>query len=601
MRRVVIALACVALWGVVSPAAAADLSFTASVDQSTVGIGQQFELVLEVRGEGMLSVPAPTLPPLADINVLGSSSQQSTNISLINGQLKQEATISFVYGLSAKKLGKTVIPPCKLTYQGKEYQTQPIEITVVQAPQGQATPVPSQPGGPGGPGAPPAAASLPMDGNLFLAVVPSRRTVYVGEPVTVEITLCSRFQIGNGGWATLPAFDGFWAEKIFDAERFDFQRRTIDGKSFVVSVLKKVALFPLSAGETTIKPMAFNVTVVQPPRDFMDLFGRSQSVRVASKPLTLKVLALPESGKPKEFTGGVGRFTLDASLDRASTTGGEPINLTVRLTGSGNLHMIDAPTVPAIAGVRILAPEIKDDAHVVGDAVRGTKTFRFPILPQSDGKFAIAPIAIAYFDPGAKAYRTLTSKPLEFTASGSATASAPITEAASGVKVLGTDISYIKPDASALASVPLAPPAWPNWLYLLSLAMVGTAIAYRGHNERLLSDRAYARKTRSSAVVRRRLKEAEHRLKKRDEHGFHEELSRALVGYIGDRFNIDTHALTRDQLRAELARNGVASETVDAVSAIVDQCETVRFSAGLAGSQSSEALFESARSVMGRL
>src|SRR5262249_32054756 len=159
---------------------------------------------------------------------------------------------------------------------------------------------------------------------------------------------CSRFQIGNGGWAELPAFDGFWAERIFDAERFDFQRRTIEGKAFVVSVLKKVALFPLSAGDATIKPMAFAVTVVQPPRDFFDVVGRSQNVRVTSKPVVLKVLALPEAGKPKEFTGGVGHFTLDASLDRASTSNGEPINLTVRLTGSGNLHMIDPPAIPPV-------------------------------------------------------------------------------------------------------------------------------------------------------------------------------------------------------------------------------------------------------------
>jgi hypothetical protein len=418
--------------------------------------------------------------------------------------------------------------------------------------------------------------------------------------VSVEILLCTRYQISNGGWAQLPAFDGFWAEQVFDASRFDFERRTIGGKAFGVAVLKKVLLFPLAAGEATIKPMAFNVAVSSAPRDLFDLFGRTQAVRVESKPVTIRVLPLPEGGRPKEFTGGVGRFTLEASLDRATTTNGEPVNLTVKLSGSGNLHMIDPPAVPAIPGLKILAPEVKDDAQVAGDAVRGTKTFRFPILPQGDGKFAIAPITLAYFDPEARSYRTLTSAALEFTASGSATGGAPLAEA-TGVKVLGTDIDYIKPDAAALALVPMDPPWWPNLLYVLSLALVGAAVAYRAHNERLLSDRAYARKSRSSALVRRRLKQAEQRLRKHDERGFHEELSRALIGYLGDRFDLDTHALTRDQLRAELARHQVAPATVDAVLEIVGQCEIARFSPGISASRGPEALFEAARTVMGQV
>jgi hypothetical protein len=597
VRRLLVGLA-IAVFA--APAVAGDLTFTASVDQTTVGIGQQFQLVLTVQGEGMLNAPSPELPAVPDLNVLGRSSSQSTSLSIMNGQMQQQATISFIYVLSAKRLGKTVIPPCTLDYQGKQYRTQSIELTVVQAPQGQATPVPGGGGMPGGPGAPAAPAQIPMDGNLFLSVVPSRRTVYVGEPVAVEITLCSRFQIDNGGWAQMPAFDGFWTEKVYDADRFDFQRRTIDGRTFIVSVLKKVMLFPLAAGDATIQPMAFNVTVVQPPRDFMDLFGRSQNVQVKSKPLTIKVLPLPDAGKPKEFTGGVGRFTLDASLDRASSTNGEPVNVIVKLAGTGNLHEIDAPAVPAISGVRVLAPEVKDDSHVAGDQVTGSKTFRFPILPQSDGKFAVAPIVLAYFDPAAKAYRTLTTRPLEFTASGSATASAPLTEA-SGLKVLGTDIDYIKPDASSLSPVPLSPPAWPNMLYVLGLGLVVAAMTYRGHNERLVSDRAYARKSRSSSLVRRRLRTAEQRMKKKDDRGFHEELSRALIGYIGDRFNIDTHALTRDQLRAELARHEVAPETVTSVLDIVNQCEVARFSPGLATNQGPESLFETVRTVMGRL
>jgi len=586
--RVCVLLALLAIAVPLVDAGATDLEFSAAVDQTTVALGEQFQLTLTVHGEDMLTVPAPTLPAMPDFNVLGSSSSQSTNISFINGQVRRQASIAFVYLLSAKKLGKLLIPACTLNYKGKEYQSQPIEMAVVQAPQGQAAPVPAQPG------MPPARAQVPLEGNLFLSVVPSRRTVYVGEPVTVEISLCTRFQIGSGGWVEVPSFDGFWMEKIFDADKFDFQQRTIEGRPFGVSMLKKVALFPLSPGDVTLKPLTFNVAVTQRPRDIFDMF-----VRVQSKPVTIHVLGLPEKGKPAEFTGGVGRFTMSAALDRAASAGSEPANLTVKIAGSGNVRLIEKPAIAPVAGLKILDPEIKDDVHVAGDEVQGTKTLRYPILPQTDGKYVIPPIRMAYFDPRSRSYRTLEGGPFELSACGTAS-SAPLAEA-SGLKVLGTDINYIKPDARALATAPLDPPGWPNLLYLLSLGMVGGAFWYRGHSLRLQSDRGYARKLRSSGLVRRRLGQAEGHLKRHDEKGFYGALAQAVAGYIGDRLNIDTHAMTKERLRAELDRLGVAADTSGSVLEVIEQCEIARFSPDSVAGSDPRRLLQRARDALGRI
>ena len=571
-------------------ARAAEIEFTASVDQSTVGLGEQFQLVLSVRGDDMLSAPQPSLPAMAGIDVLGRSTSQSTNISFIGGQMKKEATVSFIYALSAKTLGKVTIPPATLSYQGHTYSTQPIELTVVKAPQGQASPMP------GGGGLPAPRSQVPVEGNLFLSVTASRRSVYVGEPIAVDIALASRFQVENGGWAELPSFDGFWTEKVFEADRFNFERRMIDGRTFGVADLKRVVLFPITPGEAKIKGMAFNVAIAQSPQSIFDMLGGTQNVRVDSKPIAIKVLPLPEADKPAEFTGGVGQFTLNAALDRATTTNGEPVNLSVRLSGTGNLRMIDPPKLGAVPGLKILTPETKDDVRVENGAVRGTKTFRFPIIPQGDGKFEVPAITVAYFDPETKGYRKLGAGPFAFAASGSAS-SAPVAEA-SGMKVLGTDIDYIKPDATALDAMSMDPPWWPNVLMLFALATIGLAVGYRSHSQRLQSDRGYARMSRSSALVRRRLKQAEQLLKKHDEKGFHAELSRALLGYLGDRFNLDTPALTREQLRSALAERAVASTTIDALFDVVDRCEVARFSPEAASGRDPQKLFAAARDVM---
>ena len=135
-------------------------------------------------------------------------------------------------------------------------------------------------------------------------------------------------------------------------------------------------------------------------------------------------------------------------------------------------------------------------------------------------------------------------------------------------------------------------------MMLLSLATVGLAVGYRNHSERLQSDRGYARKSRSTALVRRRLKQAEQLLKKHDEKGFHAELSRAVLGYLGDRLNLDTPALTREQLRAALAERAVASTTIEALFDVVDRCEVARFSPGEGGARDPQKLFDAARDVM---
>ena len=604
MRRLAASFrAALVLGGLAGIAAAAEIEFTASVDQTTVGLGEQFQLVLSVRGEDMLSAPQPSLPAMAAIDVLGRSTSQSTNISFIGGQMKKEATVSFIYALAAKQLGKVTIPAATLSYQGHTYTTQPIELTVVKGAQGQAAPMQGSPGS-GFAGAPPAARSqIPLEGNLYLSVTASRRSVYVGEPIALDISLVTRFQVENGGWAEQPGFDGFWTEKVFEADRFAFERRTIEGKTYGVADLKRVVLFPIAPGEATIKRMAFNVAVSQSPQSIFDMLGSAQSVRVDSKPITIKVLPLPESDRPVEFNGGVGQFTLAASLDRTTTTNGEPVNLTVRLTGTGNLRMIEPPKLGAVSGLKILTPETKDDVRVENGTVRGTKTFRFPIIPQGDGKFEVPAVAIAYFDPATRGYKRLSAGPFTFAASGSASA-APVSEA-SGLKVLGTDIDYIKPDVTSLAAASMDPPWWPNVMMLISLATVGLAVGYRSHSQRLQSDRGYARKSRSSALVKRRLRQAEQLLKKQDEKGFHAELSRALLGYLGDRLNLDTHALTREQLRLALAEHTVAAPTIDALFDVVDRCEVARFSPDAAspGAPAAEPrkLFDAARDVMARI
>ena len=167
---------------------AAELNFTAGVDRTTVGLGEQITLTVTVEGNNIGGAPRPQLPALPDFNQLGSTSSQSTSVQFVNGRMSQQQTISFIYFLSPKKLGELVIGPCKLDFRGSTYQTQPIAITVTRESQ---APVQRQPG----PGPTPRGGRA--SDYVRLGAGADRTSVYVGEQVTVTYTFYTRARIGN--------------------------------------------------------------------------------------------------------------------------------------------------------------------------------------------------------------------------------------------------------------------------------------------------------------------------------------------------------------------------------------------------------------------
>ncbi len=570
----------------------AGLNLSASVDRSTVGLGQEFVLTVQVQGEDMASVPQPKLPEMSDFNLLSQSQSSSTSVQIINGQIKKQSSVNFIYVLSAKRLGKLTIGPCRLSYQGQEHQSQPIEIEVVKT----AQPGAQAQGGQAQVQAAPSGASL--EGNLFISATADRRTVYVGEQVNVDYTLFTRLRITGLEMAEAPEFSGFWAEKLYDANKIEFQPRTVDGKKYNAMTLKRVALFPMSAGEHKAGALSLNVGVSQPPRDFFDFFGSERVARISSKQVSITALPLPQEGRPAEFSGGVGQFTMTAWLDSSRITGSQPVTLTVKVSGTGNVRLIEKPTIPPVPGLRILDPEVKESVQAAGGAVRGTKTFSFPVLAQADGNYRLPAIKLAFFNPRTKSYYTAEAGAFECIATGCGRA-VPLAEA-SGLRVLGSDISHIKPDMTDLrTSAPAS-----HWILLAmyggSLAMMAGALALRDHRRRLESDRGYARRTRSGKLAKKRLALAEGYLKRGQDREFYAALHQAVLGYVGDRFDIETGATTTEQLEKLLGEKGVSVETLDGLIKLITDCETARFSPSLFGRRPEE-VFSRAREALSRL
>jgi hypothetical protein len=133
-------------------------------------------------------------------------------------------------------------------------------------------------------------------------------------------------------------------------------------------------------------------------KDRIDAFVKSHS-------LALKILPLPEKGRPSDFTGAVGRYSLDAEVDRHSVAVGDSIKLTLHLTGEGNIAFFPAPTLRELSAF--------DVRGITEDHGWHWRAITYDISPSVPGAIEIGPIAFTYFDPTPPGMYTLSqAKPI---------------------------------------------------------------------------------------------------------------------------------------------------------------------------------------------
>lgn len=570
----------------------AEINFSAQVDRTTVGLGEPFQLTVTVEGVNIGRVPKPQLPELNDFDNLGMSQSQSTSISIINGRVEQQTAISFVYTLAPKRLGELKIGPCRMVYNNNEYTTEPITVNVVKSATRTSSPTRPQPS--------------PFDlfeepepelseEEIFVSASADRTSVYQGEQLTVTWSIYTTRELAGLNIKETPTFTGFWSSDLYQAQELRYERRTVQGKTYYAALLRKTALFPTQSGELRIGPIKLEGQAVT--GGFF--FARARPFTIASQPIKITVKPLPEQGKPASFTGGVGSFEVSAKLSSDRSRGGEPITLTITVQGTGNLPLVSPVAIPEIPGLKILSPETKDNFSYAGTRLSGTRRFIYPVLPTVDGKFRIPEIEFGFFDPKTGGYYTKKTPALELEATEVPAKSGPVEAANPGLRVLGSDIRHIKtrpvhPELEEKAG-------WLEFIfYPLGLILLIAGVILGTHRRRLQEDIGYARKSRALAFARQRLKLA-HRLLRENRLGdFYSQVRQAVLGFVGDRFNIEALALTSPELQAELSRLGVESGVITELLDALHLCEIARFSPGAVKCEPSE-LLSKAKIIISKL
>ena len=152
-------------------------------------------------------------------------------------------------------------------------------------------------------------------------------------------------------------------------------------------------------------------------RGAFDLFGMGarEQVTVRSEPIRIKVKALPENGKPTDFTGTIGKFRMTAEADKTEVEVSQPVTLRIEFSGVGNIKSVAEPTIPDLPDFRIYRASSSENTSIYADKLGGTKVFEEVFIPNRPGNLEIPGLRFSYFNTETGKYETLRSRPIQLT------------------------------------------------------------------------------------------------------------------------------------------------------------------------------------------
>lgn len=546
---------------------------------SLVGVGEQFRLVYTINKQ-------PTSfnqPEIKDFEILaGPSTSQSTSVQVINGRVSQSETITFTYILEASKEGKFTITPASAIIGSTEYKSQSLNIEVIkqsnnsqQQSQGNVQQEQTETRG-----------DVP-NSDLFVIVDVNRRSSFIGEPVIATLKVCTRINVAQYVDAKFPAFNGFWSQEIETPSNFSYQRENINGKIYYTGVIKKFILFPQKNGNLEIDPFELEVLYQQKGNSsqsiFDDFFGSTETYRkrLVSKPFTIAVKELP-SNAPESFKGGVGNFKIEPVFDKKNVKTNEAITLKLKISGEGNVKLIETPKIEFPSGFEVYDPKVSDKVVNSANGTSGYKLFEYVAIPRSPGNFKIPPIEFTYFNPQKAQYVTLKSKEFELNVSSDGTTASnasSYTYSKEDIKFIGKDIRFIK--TGKLGVKPYAGYFVGSGMFYLTIILIlvafGALIYLMSKHQKEISNIMLIKNKKANKVARKRLQVAESHLKTNNRELFFEEIHKAMWGYLSDKLSIPVSKLTSETARLEMSARSMDETDIEEFMRIIGVCEYARF------------------------
>lgn len=564
-------------------AAAADPLVEAGFSAEQTLVGQPIQL--EVAVTDATKVEPIQLPDIEGLKYEELEPASRTTLDVQRGVRRQ--TITYRFNIVPTKSGVFTIPPISISVDGRQYSTEEHTLTVP--------------------------ASGPP---VIVEIIASKASAFVGEPISLTLRILIKpyreprlnVTLDEGDmWGMVDLQESAWGEfeSILQGMSARDQRptgrpqvRALDAttnETYYAYELRKT-LWPRSTG--VLDPGEISVVMTYPTRLERTIarlvLAGSRVIKTRAEAPAVEIRPIPTEGRPPEFRGAVGQFTISASAKPIDVAVGEPVTLTLSIAdrtqnGSDLASLAPPPLTEDLA--------LRQDFRMPNDPLAGdighrSKVFRQTIRPLRETVTAIPPVRFAYFDPEREAFVTLATEPIalrvrpserlssaEIVDSGAdraAPAAAGLTEVAGGIRANVTDpelllAQHAAPSPRLLGALLVAPPA---------LFALGSFIIAR--RDRLRADPSLRRRQEALSAARRRL----HSAAGQPPAEAAASIFAAITGYISDRLSLPPGSLTRAEALDHLSRQQVPSDLLSRVDMLLQRAEQIRYTGSTVGDPS---------------
>ena len=561
MKKFIIALVLI-----ISNSLLAQVQFEAKVSKNTLGLNEKFRIEFVMNADGDNFIP-PNFEA-SGFRIVGGPSQ-SVSQSWING--KSTFNKSYIYILMPSQKGMLTIRQASIEINGQLYKTSPVKMAVTNAVE-----LPRDPN---------EAPAINADENIYLIADVSKSNPYVNEPITVVYKIYFSYNIGITNWRELskPKYNDFWSQNI-DIKQLVAEEGMFKGERYRFVVLRKTVLYPQKSGKLEIEPLSLDIDV-QVPTNRRNIWGQvlltEDSKRVSAGSKIINVRSLPESGKPEDFSGAVGKFDFKVTPSKTTLKNGESLDLNVSIVGKGNLKLFNLPKPVVPSALEMYEPIHSENVTTALSGMTGKIADKYTIIPQYKGSYQIKPLRFTYFDLVSSSYKTITSSEILINVmDGPSVANSqklnPNEPAKTKLEVSKT-FAYNK-QKTMLSAIEkddfLGSKLFYSLMILPFLAIPFFVIAKK-KKEAIDGDIVGNKIKMSNKLAKKYLSEAKRHLNNKEP--FYIALEKAMHNFLKAKLNIETSEMSKEKITEILLSKKANPETVTNFITLTENCEFARY------------------------
>ncbi len=562
-----------------------------ALDRDTIGIDEQATLQIVVTGDSQ-NLPAPHIPTFSMFQI--ESRGRSSNFSYNNGVV--ETSMTYHYTLIPTRPGTFPIDQISAIYNNKRYKGNKLNLTVLKDASTVSDAISKR-----------AVNATGDKKDYFLEAIVDNKNPYVNEQITLTLKFYIAVQYYGSPELSEPTTTGFWTEIIGNKTPYN---QRINNRQYKI-IERKYALFPTQIGNLEIGRAMIRATVASKNNSrrgnnlFGSLFGRGEEVSIRSSIVKIKVKPLPKKGRPDNFTGTIGSFRISATANKTQIDANQPVSVTIKISGQGNIKSVAEPKMPELENqFRIYRASTSENLSKAGSKIGGSKIFEEVFIPKRPGDVEIPAIAYNYFDPQAKRYKLIATKPIKlkvtkpegYIASEEVPYSAPdlkIGSNASGIRYIKEELGDTQPVGQLILLNPIY-----IVVNAVPLLLFAGMIAVRIRKEKFQGDIGLVRSKTALREAKRRLTKAKSIATTNTAADFYEEISTAVISFIADKINISPHGLTIEKIKILLIENNADDDLVLQIETLLKHSDFARYASSSMTQENINEDLEKAQSIM---